>query len=118
MPKAKPTQVITHRIEAGQWERDNILRPVATVARNAKYVSTAAVTVVCVGVGMAGYSAYWFLKKTSQWAHEAGNLWDMTIGKTDDVVTNVSQGKPAINPSQPWNSPFTPLFQWVGGLLR
>ena len=76
MPKAKPTQVITHRIEAGEWERQNILRPVADVAKAAAIVSTASLAVVCAGVGLAGYSAYWFLKVTSKWANAFTDEYD------------------------------------------
>ena len=96
MPKAKPTQVIVHRISAGEWERQNILKPVADVAKNAKIVSTAALAVVCVGVGMAGDSAYWFLKVTSGWvnafenevAERKSNLkskWDASTPRFDDT---------------------------------
>ncbi len=72
MPKAKPSfngkpAIIVHRIEAGEWERQNILRPVADMAKITKAVQAGAITIVCVGVGLAGYSAYWFLKKTSGW---------------------------------------------------
>ena len=78
-----------------QHKRQNILRPVADVAKNAKIVSTAALAVVCVGVGMAGYSAYWFLKVTSGWvnafedevAERKSNLkskWDASTPRFDD----------------------------------
>jgi hypothetical protein len=71
LPKAKPTSINVHRIEAGEWERQNILRPVADIAKITKSVQAGAVTIVCVGVGLAGYSAYWFLKKVGGWSHDA-----------------------------------------------
>ena len=76
MPKAKPTSINVHRIEAGEWERQNILRPVADIAKITKSVQAGAVTIVCVGVGLAGYSAYWFLKKTGGWASDAKQSLD------------------------------------------
>ena len=116
MPLARPTQVIVHRISAGEWERQNILKPVADVAKSAKIVSTAAITVVCVGVGLAGYSAYWWLKVTSGWTESAGDLWDRTFGATPEVAESIAQGKgPQV--SNPMTGPFTPLYRWVGGLF-
>ena len=75
MPKAKPSSILVHRIEAGEWERQNILRPVAEVAQTAKIVSTAALTIVCVGIGAAGYSCYWFLKWMADWGETAKQFW-------------------------------------------
>lgn len=80
MPKAKPTSINVHRIEAGEWERQNILRPVAEVAKNAAYASTAAFAIVSIGVGMAGYSAYWFLKVFGGWAEAAEEEWEKAKG--------------------------------------
>ena len=83
MPKAKPSLqggVIVHRIEAGEWERQNILRPVANVAKVAKVASAVSMAAVCVGVGLAGYSAYWFLKVTSKWATVASDEYEERKG--------------------------------------
>jgi hypothetical protein len=80
MPKSKPNQVIVHRIEAGEWERQNILRPVANITQVTKAVQAGALTIVCVGVGMAGYSAYWFMKKTAGWAQDAKDVLDVVTG--------------------------------------
>ena len=116
MPKAKPTAVNVHRIEAGEWERQNILRPVADVAKTVKYVQAGAVTVVCVGVGLAGYSAYWFLKKTAKWGEDAKDLWNMTFGATPEVLESIAKGKdPKV--SNPIIGPFAPFYRWVGGLF-
>ena len=76
MPKAKPTSINVVRIEAGEWERQNILRPVADVAKAAKIVSTVSMAAVCAGVGLAGYSAYWFLKVTSGWVNAFTDEYD------------------------------------------
>jgi len=60
MPKRKPDQVITHRIELGTWERDNIAAPVAAT----KQVSNLAGSVSGIAVGgalaLAAYGLYWF----------------------------------------------------------
>lgn len=83
LPKAKPSLqggVLVHRIEAGEWERQNILKPVADIANTAKIVQVGALTVVCVGIGMAGYSAYWFMKKTAGWASDAKDVLDVATG--------------------------------------
>ena len=56
MPKAKPTQVITHRIELGEWERQNIGRPLADTAQVASVgvsIGTAAFGVAAVGATYA-----------------------------------------------------------------
>ena len=68
MPKAKPSQIIVHRIEAGTWERDNLLRPVADVAQTANTIRAygiAAIPVVLAGgvyvAWKVGKSAYGWL---------------------------------------------------------
>ena len=116
MPKAKPTQVLVHRIEAGEWERQNLLRPVADVVKTVKYVQAGAVTIVCVGVGLAGYSAYWFLKKVGGWGTDAKSLWDMAWSAPVEITKDISKGKDP-HVSNPIIGPFAPLFRVVGGWL-
>ena len=70
-------------MEAGEWEGQNILRPVADMAQIAKAVQTGALTIVCLGVGAAGYSAYWFLKWMADWGDDAKEFWENTM---DNVV--------------------------------
>jgi hypothetical protein len=68
MPKSKPTQIIVHRIEAGTWEREQLLRPVADVAQTANQIRSygiAAIPVVLAGgvyvAWKVGKSAYGWL---------------------------------------------------------
>lgn len=58
MPKSKPTQVITHRIEMGEWERQNIGKPVATTVSNAALVTSGGVLLLG-GAGVAVAYALW-----------------------------------------------------------
>lgn len=70
MPKAKPTQVITHRIEMGQWERDNIGKPVAETAQNAKMISSIGIAGIGVGVIAGAYAAYKIGRSLYGWADD------------------------------------------------
>ena len=70
MPKGKPTQVVVHRIEFQDKERDML-----EAALLGKQIEGAAKTAVfgigAVGIGLAGYSAYWALKKMYNWGLDA-----------------------------------------------
>ena len=46
MPKAKPDVIYVHRIEAGSWERENILKPIQEIGDTVKMIRTAAFVVV------------------------------------------------------------------------
>jgi hypothetical protein len=76
MPKAKPNQIIVHRLEAGTWERDNLLKPAADIAKTVAFFKTGAIVVVCAGVGVAGYGAYWFLRGLGNTAQDISDWWD------------------------------------------
>ena len=76
MPKAKPTSINVVRIEAGTWERDHLLKPVADIAQTVQLLKTAGIVVVCAGVGMAGYAAYWFLRGLNNTAQDIATWWD------------------------------------------
>ncbi len=54
MPKAKPTQVIVHRIELQEKERDMLETIVVTKSISNVLIPTAAIA----GVGVAGYIGY------------------------------------------------------------
>jgi len=60
MPKAKPTQVITHRIEMGAWERENLGKPVAETAQAASMLSSLGVAAVGAGAVGAAYALWKF----------------------------------------------------------
>ena len=76
MPKAKPTQVITHRIEMGQWERDNIGKPIATTVSNAKVITSVAMVGGAGALGLAAYGLYWFFESVWSISDKAEEWWD------------------------------------------
>ena len=67
MPKAKPDVVYIHRIEAGEWERKNVLKPIAEIGQTVKIIKTAAfVAVPILGAG-ALYVTWWTLDAIYGW---------------------------------------------------
>lgn len=60
MPKAKPTQVITHRIEMGAWERENIGKPISETAQSASMISSIGVAAFGVASVGAAYALWKF----------------------------------------------------------
>ena len=90
MPKAKPTQVITHRIEFQDKERE-LLEGVAYTNMVSKAVPA---VLAGVGVGLAGYGLYYFFKEV--------------YGITADIVEDAKElgGKviDSLNPTKPETS--------------
>lgn len=70
MPKRKPDQVITHRIELGEYERKEILAPLNDALQFKAVLSSAGVLLLGGGVAFGAYTVWW--------------LWDTlhNIGKT------------------------------------
>jgi len=60
MPKAKPTQVITHRIEMGAWERENIGKPISETAQSASILSSVGVAAFGTASVFAAYALWKF----------------------------------------------------------
>lgn len=60
MPRVASNQIITHRIELGKWERDNIGKPVAETAQVARVISSAGIAAAGIGVVAAVYALWQF----------------------------------------------------------
>ena len=58
MPRKKSDQVITHRIELGAWERENIGKPVAETAQAASAATSLGVVALGGGALLAAYCLY------------------------------------------------------------
>jgi hypothetical protein len=67
MPKAKPTQIIVHRIEAGTWEREQLLRPVADVAQTANQIRSYGIAAIPVVLAGGVYVAWKIGKSAYGW---------------------------------------------------
>ena len=91
MPKAKPTQVITHRIELGAWERENLGKPVAETAQAASMLSSVGVA----GVGVAAIGATYAVWK----------LWDVFQFAKDKVDVALA-GADAVSRVSPAGTPY------------
>lgn len=90
MPKARPTQVITHRIEFQDKERE-LLEGLAYTNMVSKAVPA---VMAGVGIGLAGYGLYYFFKE----------VYDITgdiISDVKDIGTSVVD---AVNPTKPETS--------------
>ena len=75
MPKRKPDQVITHRIELGTWERDNIATPVASSKQVSNLANSVSGILVAGGLGLAAYGLYWFFDAGWGIRNEIRNYW-------------------------------------------
>ena len=72
MPKRKPDQVITHRIELGGWERERIGEPISKSLETASY--TVGLGATLLGVGAAGVAfAVWKLWGVFDYVKEAAS---------------------------------------------
>jgi len=120
MPKAKPTQVIVHRIEAGTWERENLLKPVAEVGKTARMINSVAL----VGVAGAAIGAPLVAWKIGQaafgWTETLGETvkgaWESTIlsGKNREEWREMAAQNP---PSDAENTMEKTWNFWIGGLI-
>ena len=77
MPKAKPTQVIVHRIELQEKERDML--EAVVVGQTVKNVVVP--VAVAGGVGMAGYLGYKGLKEAYDWGEDFFENWQDKVVK-------------------------------------
>ena len=82
MPKAKPTQIITHRIELGAWERQNLGKPVAETAQAASMLSSLGVA----GFGVAAIGATYAVWKLWGVFEYAKEKVEVGIGVADTVT--------------------------------
>ena len=113
MPKAKPTQVIVHRIELQEKERDMLESLVVTKSISNMLIPTAAIA----GVGMAGYIGYKAANAFFDWGvdivDEVKDLLntDVGIGETPVPVIEALLGKAEYTDTsgQTFKNPFAGL---------
>jgi hypothetical protein len=98
MPKSKPDVVYVHRIEAGSWERENLLKPVAEIGQTVQLLRTASFVVIGVATASA-VSVAWVLGKKY-------------LGIVDDFKDVVDRGKEAVK--QSWIDPAKYFGSWFG----
>lgn len=70
MPKAKPTQIITHRIELGEWERQNIAKPVSETAQLENLMKAGGMLLTGLGITAGAYTAYKIGHSVYGWADD------------------------------------------------
>ena len=78
MPRSKPNEVITHRIELGGWERDKI-KEAEMIAAVSVLSPAIGIGAAGLGIGLAGYAAYKWLQDNAgaiKWVAEADDwIW-------------------------------------------
>ena len=79
MPKSKPSQVVVHRVELQEKERE-LLEQYMKPKIVQTYANAVSAVALCAGVGMAGYASYWFLTGVGDTAQRIGQWWD-GVGK-------------------------------------
>jgi len=86
MPKAKPTQVIVHRIELQEKERDALEAIVA-----GQTVKNVVVPIVAgAGIASASYLSYKALKAAFDWGEDAIDEWQDKVKKAVIIDTSPS----------------------------
>ena len=70
MPKSKPTQVIVHRIELQEKERE-LLQPFVKGKEVEQYAKSAAMVTGAVALGAGVYVAWWTTDKIYGWMDDA-----------------------------------------------
>jgi len=66
MPKSKPTQVIVHRIELGQYERD-VVKPLLEAEAAQGQIKAVSMAAGAAGLGFAAYTFYKWGKSITGW---------------------------------------------------
>ena len=82
MPKRSPDQVITHRIELGEYERKQIVAPLNDAMQAKAILSSAGILLLGGGVAFGAYTVWW--------------LWD-TLHNIGSTIKNVEETT-GINP--------------------
>ena len=120
MPKKPADVVYIHRIEAGEWERKNVLKPIAEIGQTVKIIKTAVFVTAPFVAGGALFLAWhlsdsiygWIDPVKDKWEatkaryKEEGWLWEPeTNGATIDPLTGTttnSEGNTTKNRSLLW----------------
>jgi len=94
MPKAKPTQVIVHRIELQEKERDMLETLVVTKSISNMLIPTAAIA----GVGVVGYVGYKAANAFFDWGEDVvdgvKDLLNTEVGEANVPIIEAILGKP------------------------
>ena len=95
MPKRKPDQVITHRIELGTWEREHIATPVTTSKTVSNLANSVSGVVAAGAIGLAAYGLYWFFDagweirgKIKDWVLTEANEAGISDEEYEDIMND------------------------------
>ena len=81
MPKKPADVVYIHRIEAGEWERKNVLKPIAEIGQTVKIIKTALFVAVPVLGGGALFLAWHVFDSIYGWIDPMKDKWDATLAR-------------------------------------
>ena len=111
MPKAKPTQVIVHRIELQEKERE-LLEPFVKAKEVEQYGKTAATVAAAGALGVAVYVGWWTTDAMFGWMNKAGDKLEELKGRIDSYDEQ-SDGQFSENLKR--TSPAARLFMALNG---
>jgi hypothetical protein len=111
MPKAKPTQVIVHRIELQETERE-MLEPFVKAKEVEQYGKTASSIAMAGALGVAVYVGWWTTDAMFGWMNKAGDKLEELKVKID-TYDEQSGGQFSENLKK--TSPLARLFLAVNG---
>jgi len=111
MPKAKPDQVIVHRIELQEKERE-LLEPFAKAKEVEQYGKTAATIAAAGALGVGVYVAWWTTDAMFGWMNKAGDKLEEIKGKID-AMDEQSDGQ--FSEKLKTTSPAARIFLFLNG---
>ena len=88
MPRRASDSVVTHRIEAGVWEREQV-KPIITAATVASYGIAASAVAAAGGIALAGVGVYYALRKSYAFAGEVFDDVKEVIDDAKEAVAGV-----------------------------
>ena len=81
MPKKPADVVYIHRIEAGEWERKNVLKPIAEIGQTVKIIKTAVFVTAPIVAGGALFLAWHVADSIYGWIDPVKDKWDATVAR-------------------------------------
>ena len=114
MPRKASDQVIEHRISLGQWERDNIIKPiVGAKVVDSTVTSVAKAGAVALGAGVL-YIGWFVTDAMFGWVGDAkdivGGVFDRFNETPEEYYAGWEKGS-----SEPKRTPATKIKYWLFG---
>ena len=92
MPKAKPTQVIVHRIELQEKERE-LIEPFVKAKEVEQFAKSAAMVGGAAALGVGAYVAWWTLDSIYGWGEKAKDRMEEVVSRITTPSADMEEEK-------------------------